>query len=599
MSPQLEAATTSVSSALVKGLITQGVKKFFVVLGHGTTDLGESLRVASEAQLISVIQCRNEIEATHAATALRWSTNEGVAVVTSIGPGALQAVSASLAAVSNGIGVWFIFGDETTHDEGDNMQQIPGRGQSSYFKMFSNMAETYLLHTPQAIYSALQKGSATTNHPSRPQPFFLLLPINVQPKEVPSFDSRKFDNGKRVSIGPANVDEIKLAAASLLQSHKVVIKVGRGSSQAGKELKVLAELVDGIFVMSPSSLGIIPSSDNRNMGVGGSKGSISGNFAMAEAETLIVAGSRAVCQSDCSRTGYPNVKQVINLNTDVFDALHYNHTTTLIGDLKQTLRILTSEIEALDSAKPGNSDWLKQCEIKKEEWMQHKAKVLSQNTAFDALRKESVLTQPFVVSETLKWVEANGYKVFFDAGDVQANGFQVAEIDSEGWYFTESGSSYMGFAASAVLAGGVSNEKFYGVAVTGDGSFVMNPQILIDAAHTKTSGCIVVLDNRRMGAISALQKDQYLNAFATSDQVVVDFAAMAGAVEGVLGLFGGNSPEEFHAALAKASTHVGLSLIHVPVYFGDEVGAGLGSYGRWNVGPWSHEVEDLILKGRI
>jgi len=599
MSSQTASASVSVSSALVKGLITQGVKKFFVVLGHGTTDVGEALRVADAAGDIKVIQCRNEIEATHAATALRWSTNEGVAVVTSIGPGALQAVSASLAAASNGIGVWFIFGDETTHDEGDNMQQIPGRGQSSYFKMFSHMAETYLLHTPQAIYSALGKGSAVTNHPSRPQPFFLLLPINVQPKEVPFFDSKKLDNGKKISIGPANLDEIKKVASSLLQSKKVVIKVGRGSAHAGKELKALAELVDGIFVMSPSSLGIVPSSDSRNMGVGGSKGSISGNFAMTEAETLIVAGSRAVCQSDCSRTGYPNVQQVINLNTDVFDALHYNNTTSLIGELRQTLQILISELKALNCSKSNNSDWLDLCSKKKAEWAQYKSSVLSQHSAFDELRKKEILTQPFVVSETLKWVEKNGFKVFFDAGDVQANGFQVAEIESEGWYFTESGSSYMGFATSAVLAGGVSNEKFYGVAVTGDGSFIMNPQILIDAVHTKTNGCIVLLDNRRMGAISALQNDQYSKIFATSDQVEVDYAAMASSVEGVLGIYGGTSPQEFEAALAKASAHVGLTLIHVPVYFGDNAGAGLGSYGRWNVGPWSHEVEELIAKGRI
>jgi len=599
MSSQTASASVSVSSALVKGLITQGVKKFFVVLGHGTTDVGEALRVADAAGDIKVIQCRNEIEATHAATALRWSTNEGVAVVTSIGPGALQAVSASLAAASNGIGVWFIFGDETTHDEGDNMQQIPGRGQSSYFKMFSHMAETYLLHTPQAIYSALGKGSAVTNHPSRPQPFFLLLPINVQPKEVPFFDSKKLDNGKKISIGPANLDEIKKVASSLLQSKKVVIKVGRGSAHAGKELKALAELVDGIFVMSPSSLGIVPSSDSRNMGVGGSKGSISGNFAMTEAETLIVAGSRAVCQSDCSRTGYPNVQQVINLNTDVFDALHYNNTTSLIGELRQTLQILISELKTLNCSKSNNSDWLDLCSKKKAEWAQYKSSVLSQHSAFDELRKKEILTQPFVVSETLKWVEKNGFKVFFDAGDVQANGFQVAEIESEGWYFTESGSSYMGFATSAVLAGGVSNEKFYGVAVTGDGSFIMNPQILIDAVHTKTNGCIVLLDNRRMGAISALQNDQYSKIFATSDQVEVDYAAMASSVEGVLGIYGGTSPQEFEAALAKASAHVGLTLIHVPVYFGDNAGAGLGSYGRWNVGPWSHEVEELIAKGRI
>ena len=63
------------------------------------------------------------------------------------------------------------------------------------------------------------------------------------------------------------------------------------------------------------------------MHVGGSKGSISGNFAMEEGELLIVAGSRAVCQSDCSGTGYPKVQHVININGELADASHYNRTT--------------------------------------------------------------------------------------------------------------------------------------------------------------------------------------------------------------------------------------------------------------------------------
>ena len=40
----------------------------------------------------------------------------------------------------------------------------------------------------------------------------------------------------------------------------------------------------------------------------------------------------------------------------------------------------------------------------------------------------------------------------FDAGDVQANGFQVVEDEREGQTFSETGASYMGFAVSALLA---------------------------------------------------------------------------------------------------------------------------------------------------
>lgn len=587
---------TTVSTALVQGLIVQGVRKFFVVFGHGTTDLGEALRKAAENKEVTVIPCRNEIEASHAATALKWTTNECAAVVTSIGPGALQAVAASLVGASNSVGIWYIFGDETTHDEGPNMQQIPRQGQSSYFKMFSQMSETYLLHTPEALYSALNRGAVTTNHPTNPQPFFLLLPINVQPKLISNFNSAKFHTGLVAKLGPANSDSVKSAIEVLKKSKSIAFKIGRGAKSAGKELQELADILDAVFVMSPSSLGIIPSSSHRNMGVGGSKGTASGNFAMENAEVLIAVGTRAVCQSDCSRTGYPLVKEVINLNADISDAHHYNHTTALVGDVKETLRALIDGLKAINF-KVQDREWNLVCGQKFAEWDIYKNSIINTESVWDSAWGMQVLTQPAAINSILEWIVASGHKAFFDAGDVQANSFQIANVENESWFHTESGSSYMGFASSAVMAGGIAEDTFYAVAVTGDGSFMMNPQILIDAVHTKTKGCIVLLDNRRMGAISSLQRSQYKADFATSDFVNVDYVALANSVQGVKGFFGGYSTSELKAALVSAEQHSGLSLVHVPVYFGEELTGGMGSYGRWNVGSWVKEVEALISKG--
>ena len=589
---------TTVSSALVQGLIAQGVRKFFVVLGHGTTDFGEALRLAAREGSVTVVPCRNEVEASHAATALKWATNENAAVVTSIGPGALQAVSASLVGASNSIGIWYIFGDETTYDEGPNMQQIPRRGQASYFKMFSQLAETYLLHTPEAIYSALNRGAITTNHPTSPQPFFLLLPINVQPKEIANFNSTKFHTGDVAKLGPAGSASVNAAIEVLKNAKKVVIKVGRGGKGAGRELAELAEILNGFFVMSPSSLGIIPSSTSRNMGVGGSKGSISGNYAMENAEVLIVVGTRAVCQSDCSRTGYPLVSQVINLNADISDAHHYNQTTALVGDIKETLKLLNAGLAKL-AIHNDDSNWNLSCKKKHTEWQEFKKSVVERETLHDAAWGKDVLTQPASIKVILDWISQSQYKAFFDAGDVQANAFQLADVEAEDWFYTESGSSYMGFASSAVLAGGVAAEAFYAVAVTGDGSFFMNPQVLIDAVHTNTKGCIVLLDNRRMGAISSLQQSQYGFDFATSDLVSVDYVTLANSVDGVKGFFGGYSTSQLKSALEGASEYEGLSLVHVPVYFGEDEAGGMGSYGLWNVGPWVETVEAIITKGAI
>src|SRR5262249_57247309 len=79
--------------------------------------------------------------------------------------------------------------------------------------------------------------------------------------------------------------------------------------------------------------GVLPDAHPQNMHVGGSKGSISGNFAMGEADLLIVIGSRAVCQADCSGIGYRSARAVVNINGDLADATHYNHTLALPGDI--------------------------------------------------------------------------------------------------------------------------------------------------------------------------------------------------------------------------------------------------------------------------
>ena len=120
----------------------------------------------------------------HAATALRWQYNEIPAVVTSIGPGALQAMAGSLASSSNGVGLYHIYGDETTYGEGYNMQQIPKREQDLYGKITALMSESHVFHTPESIRDGLRKGYLKTKHPYKAEPFYFMLPINTQPKII-------------------------------------------------------------------------------------------------------------------------------------------------------------------------------------------------------------------------------------------------------------------------------------------------------------------------------------------------------------------------------------------------------------------------------
>jgi 3D-(3,5/4)-trihydroxycyclohexane-1,2-dione acylhydrolase (decyclizing) len=96
-----------------------------------------------------------------------------------------------------------------------------------------------------------------------------------------------------------------------------------------------------------------------------------------------------------------------------------------------------------------------------------------------------------------------------------------------------------------------------------------------------------------MSAISALQMDQYGVDFATNDSVKVNYVSLANAIEGVNAMHGGYDGKSLLSALNSAREFKGLSVIHLPVYYGPNELGGLGAFGRWNVGVWSEETQKL------
>jgi 3D-(3,5/4)-trihydroxycyclohexane-1,2-dione acylhydrolase (decyclizing) len=241
----------------------------------------------------------------------------------------------------------------------------------------------------------------------------------------------------------------------------------------------------------------------------------------------------------------------------------------------------------------NKKEWLLDCSAKKVSWQEMKRQRMAFPVIFDPYWKQEVLTQPAAIMTALEWAKTNNAISFFDSGDVQANGFQLVEDEVHGKTFTEIGASYMGFAVSALLATGTASHPFYGLAFTGDGSFTMNPQVLIDGAEHGARGCIFLLDNGRMAAISGLQNDQYGREFATANHIQVDYLAWAGAVPGVLALDAGGTLESLKVALEQAGKHPGLSMIRVKVYYGPNELGGMGVYGRWNVGNWCEDTQRL------
>lgn len=588
----------TLSEALVIGLLKQGVRRYFAIFGHGSTDLGEVLRIYEEEGAVGVINCRNEVEMAHAATAHAWVYGETPAVVTSIGPGGLQAMAGSLAAASNGVGVYHIYGDETTQGEGYNMQQVPKPEQGIFGKITALMGQSYTLHTPGALRECLRRGSACVHHPYKAGPFYVMLPINTQPQTVAVNVATLPVRNRIPVVAPAISDDLAAALELLRAKKRIVIKAGGGTRGHHEAVREFAKRIGAAVVLSPGSTGVLADTDGQNMHVGGSKGTISGNFAMQNADAVIMIGSRAVCQADCSGIGYPNAEAVLNINGDLDDLTHYANTICVPGDISAVIKVLLAEL-GKETGAALRKDWLRDCAAKKKEWTSFKAERIHGEPLNDEVWQRPVLTQPAAIHAVSSFANRVGAIKFFDAGDVQANGFQVVEDDMPGQTYTETGASFMGFAGSALLGSASVKDAKYGIAFTGDGSFMMNPQILIDAVEHGVRGMIALFDNRRMAAITGLQYDQYGHEFKTNDTVAVDYVAMAGSVSGVQALHGGYSHEDLEKALDAAYSYDGLSLIHIPVYAGRDPIAGMGAYGSWNVGNWVEDVQGRYLAATI
>lgn len=583
----------SVSEALILGLYNQGVTKYVGIFGHGNTDIAEVLRVYEQAGLTKTFNVRHETTASHAVTALKMQTGETAAVITSIGPGAIQAFAGSLCAASNGAGVYHIYGDETTHDEGFNLQQIPKDEQGLFLKMCSIMGNAYALYEPHSVFTALRRGAICTGKAGFSGPFFLLAPMNIQPVLLKNCNLLEFPK-KFVSVKTAceDANTFRETTELALAAKKITIKIGAGSRGCGTEITDLANLLDAAIVSGPNSTGVVPYTEDRYMSVGGSKGSICGNYCMNEADLVVIIGARAVCQWDCSGTAWKKARRIINFNLDPQHAGHYNHTLPILGDARLNLRRWIDYLKAR-KIKPadGKSEWAKRIFAKKAEWEAFKQKRYANPVLKDEVWQKPVFTQPAAIKIACDFADSIGAIKYFDSGDIQANGFQVVEDEREDQTYTDTGSSYMGFAASALLVGALKEGNQYGIAFCGDGSFTMNPQILIDGVEHKTKGCILVFDNRRMAAISGLQRVQYGMDFKTNDSVKIDYVAWANAVSGVKGLFGGTTPDQLRCTLKEASDYNGLSLIHVPVYSGPDEFGSMGVFGDWNVGTWCQRVQ--------
>jgi len=572
----------------VDGQEIKFVRGVFGIFGHGNVvGLGEALVDGSHG--LTYFQGHNEQGMAHAAIAYakQMRRRQIFAVTSSIGPGALNMVTAAGTATVNRIPVLFLPGDVFACRQPDPvLQQVeqfadPNVTANDAFKAVSRYWDR--IARPEQLMSACINAMRVLTDPAETGAVTLALPQDVQGE---SYDYPEEFLQKRlhhlVRRAPAAV-EIERAVALITGKRKPLVICGGGVRYSGAErpLEAFCAAFNIPFGETQAGKGVLPWDNPFNLGGIGVTGTLAANTIAREADLVIGIGTRLGDFTTASKWLFQNPKvQFVTVNANSFDA-HKMGALPVIADAQATLAALT---KALAKAR-YRSAYTTQIRDARKQW----------TAEVDRLYTED---DPSGLSQTRCLGELNETLLPKDAIVIGASGSLPGDLQRV-WrpraadsYHMEYGFSCMGYEIAAALGAKMAAPDREVFALVGDGSYVMLHSELLTSIMEGLKINVVVFDNNGFQCIDNLQVSQGITKYGnewrcrdrktgllTGDFVPIDFARN-GESYGARG-FAVRTIEELRDAVRQALRETRSTVIDIKVT-PKSMTQGYGSW--WRVG---------------
>ena len=530
------------AQAIVKVLQEQGVETVFGYPGGAVIPLYNALY---DAPLKNVLTA-HEQGAIHAADGYaRASGKVGVCIATS-GPGATNIVTGLATAYLDSIPVVAISGQVPVANLGrDSFQEIDIVGVTMPITKYNA-----IVRKSEELVPMLRLAFAIAKN-GRPGPVLIDIPSDLQVKEL---EYPELEKVELPEVLKADEGIIEKAAAALNEAERPVLMVGGGAvtSSVEKELIELAHKADLPVVSTLMGLGVYPGSDERAIGLTGMHGHMDCNLAVANADVLVVAGSRLSDRVTGDRNRYAGTKTIIQMDIDQSEIdKNVGVTLALDGDLKETLA------KFLPLVKEGkHPEWWAQIK----EWDK-----MEDRSVADGSR----LTAPWVMTQLTKTFAEKDTVYVTDVGQNQMWAAQYLTIDKPRHHLTSGGCGTMGFGLPGAMGAAFAKPDSQIVHICGDGGFKMTGLEMFTASRENLPLISIVINNSCLGMVRQWQQlfynERYSNTILTEFDFV-GFAKSCGADGRTV-----TTCEEFTAALKEAQNRTKPFLIEVRIEQSDLV----------------------------
>ncbi len=565
----------------------------WAIFGHGNVvGMGEALFEVRDQ--LPTYRGQNEQSMALAAIAFAKASNRKrvMAATTSIGPGALNMVTAAAVAHVNRIPLLLLPGDVFANRKPDPvLQQIEdfGDGTMSVNDCFKPVSRYFdRIMRPEQLIPALARTMAVLTDPAECGPVTLSLCQDTQ-AEAYDYPAHMFEEQVWNFRRPRpDEDELSRAITALKASKKPVIVAGGGVnfSEANAALSAFAEAHGIPVVETQAGKSSLPFTHSMNMGAVGVSGTSAANDVCNEADLVLAIGTRLQDFTTGSWTLFQNAAaKIIGLNTQSFDA-HKHRSLPLVCDAKVGLEELSTDLGKWKAP----AEWTAKAKTGFKEWM----KIADTYTKAGNQERPSDAQVVGAVQRAL----GRDITVMGAAGGLPGELHKMWQASYPGSYHMEYGFSCMGYEIAGGLGIKLATPEKDVIVMIGDGSYMMMNSELSTSVMLGQKITVVLLDNRGFGCINRLQHgtggERFNNLYDYNMKQVVspdiDFAAHAASQGAIASKV--KSLAELEQALkdSKSNTRTTVIVINTDPMMSTDAG---GSW--WDVGVPEISVRPTVL----
>lgn len=501
----------------------------WAIFGHGNVaGMGEALHGIRDE--LPTFRGQNEQSMAHAAIAYakQLRRRRAMAVSSSIGPGALNMVTAAGVAHVNRLPVLFIPGDVFANRGPDPvLQQVEdfGDGTVSVNDCFRPVSRYFdRIMRPEHLLTALPRALRTLTDPADCGPVTLAFCQDVQ-AEAYDYPVKFFDKRVWYQRRPEpDARELEAAVAALKAASHPVIVAGGGVHFAGATdtLKAFAAKHRIPVVETQAGKSALPWDDDLNFGPVGVTGSTSANIVCEQADLIFGIGTRFQDFTTGSWALFKNPdRRILALNVQAYDSTKHD-ALPLTADAKIGLERLTAALGDHRYSEPDaalRADWFAKADA-------------TTNLPHDT---NALPTDMQVIGAVQRSARDNTV-VMCAAGTMPGELHQLWKAGAPLSYHMEYGFSCMGYEVAGGLGIKMAEPDRDVIVMVGDGSYMMMNSELATAVGMGLKITLVITDNRGYGCINRLQMGtggaEFNNLYNHTNvsPIAIDFVAHAGSM---------------------------------------------------------------------